>query len=120
MDCGEDSDRFSNPKVPWTLPLLKDITESWQRFMISNDGWNSVCYESHDQPRSISRFVPRELTDNDLVTRRHVARMLATFQAAQSGTLFIYQGQELGMRNIPLDWPITEYKDCETQNKYKE
>jgi alpha-glucosidase len=45
--------------------------------------------------------------------------MLATFIALQSGTLFIYQGQELGMANIPKDWDIKEYKDVETQNMWR-
>jgi alpha-glucosidase len=46
--------------------------------------------------------------------------MLATMCAGQSGTLYIFQGQELGMKNVPQDWDISEYKDIETQNKYKQ
>lgn len=45
--------------------------------------------------------------------------MLATFIGFQSGTLFVYQGQELGMSNLPRDWPIEEYRDVETQNFYQ-
>lgn len=33
-----------------------------------------------------------------------------------SGTLFIYQGQEIGMTNVPETWPASEYKDVEAQN----
>jgi len=42
--------------------------------------------------------------------------MLAILQIAQSGTLFLYQGQELGMKNFPETWGIKEYKDIATQN----
>jgi len=36
------------------------------------------------------------------------------------GTLFIYQGEELGMRNVPRDWPASEYKDIESVNYWKQ
>lgn len=37
-----------------------------------------------------------------------------------TGTLFVYQGQEIGMINAPLEWGIEEYKDIESINYYKE
>lgn len=44
--------------------------------------------------------------------------MLAIFQITQTGTLYIYQGEELGMANAPRSWGIEEYKDVATQNYY--
>jgi oligo-1,6-glucosidase len=38
---------------------------------------------------------------------------------ALSGTLFIYQGQELGMVNFPETWDMSEYKDVDSSNYYK-
>lgn len=38
---------------------------------------------------------------------------------ALSGTLFIYQGQELGMTNFPETWDMSEYKDVDSSNYYK-
>lgn len=38
--------------------------------------------------------------------------------AAMTGTLFIYQGQEIGIINAPKDWPIEEYKDIKSVNYY--
>jgi hypothetical protein len=32
------------------------------------------------------------------------------------GTLYLHQGQELGLVNLPSDWPLEEWKDCKTQN----
>lgn len=45
--------------------------------------------------------------------------MLALMMAALSGTLFIYQGQEIGMTNFPLTWDMSEYKDVDSTNYYK-
>jgi len=45
--------------------------------------------------------------------------MLAILEISQTGTLYIYQGQELGLKNFPRTWGIEEYKDIATQNYYK-
>lgn len=45
--------------------------------------------------------------------------MLALMMAALSGTLFIYQGQELGMTNFPETWGMEEYKDVDSSNYYR-
>ena len=36
------------------------------------------------------------------------------------GTLYLYQGQEIGMINLPSDWPPEEYKDVQTQKLVKQ
>ncbi|KAK9327204.1 hypothetical protein V1520DRAFT_358182 [Lipomyces starkeyi] len=46
--------------------------------------------------------------------------MFATFLALQSGTLFVYQGQKLGMINIPKDREISECCYLETLNWWNE
>jgi glycosidase len=94
---------------------MKTIVNKWQSLMHNNSGWNAIFSENHDQSRTVSRFA------SDLPKHRSVsAKMLATWLACQSGTLFIYQGQELGMRNVPKDWEIEDYKDIETQNYWNE
>jgi glycosidase len=41
-------------------------------------------------------------------------------QTTLSGTLFVYQSEEIGIRNAPADWDIeTECKDIETVNCWK-
>jgi glycosidase len=37
-----------------------------------------------------------------------------------TGTLFIYQGQEIGMTNIPKTWGIEEIKDPDSLNAYND
>ena len=83
--------------------------------MIENDGWNSLYLENHDQSRTVSRW------GSDLPEfRAACSKMFATFLVLQSGTPFVYQGQEIGMINIPLSRPISEYKDIETINAWRE
>jgi glycosidase len=44
--------------------------------------------------------------------------MLATFLLALRGTIFLYQGQELGISH-PENWKIEDYKDVETLKYYE-
>ena len=112
MDIGH-AGKFT-PKE-WSLPELKKIVAKWQTLMRKHSGWNAVFAENHDQARAVSRFA------SDLPAHRiFAAKMLATWLTCLSGTLYIYQGQELGMRNVPEEWPIDEYKDIETQNYWAE
>ncbi|KAK9372331.1 glycoside hydrolase superfamily [Lipomyces chichibuensis] len=99
----------------WTPREFKDIVNKWQVFMQENDGWNALFLENHDWGRSVSRFLSDK---NEL--RKVGAKMLATFIGLQSGTLFLYQGEVLGLANMPKSWPIERYKDLETINYYKQ
>ncbi|KAF2838772.1 glycoside hydrolase family 13 protein [Patellaria atrata CBS 101060] len=99
---------------PWTVPELKRIINSLQRLMIDRSGWNSLFLENHDQPRSVSRY-----TDDSDRWREMGAKLLALMQTTLCGTLFVYQGEEIGMRNMPAEWPIEEYRDVEAVNFWK-
>uniref|UniRef100_A0A8H7ND26 Glycosyl hydrolase family 13 catalytic domain-containing protein n=1 Tax=Bionectria ochroleuca TaxID=29856 RepID=A0A8H7ND26_BIOOC len=97
----------------WKLSELKKTTNKWQRFMYDNDGWNALYLENHDQPRSVSRFA------NDSPEHRAAsAKLIAIFLGFQAGTPFVYQGQEIGMTNVPKDWPMEEYKDVDCLNHW--
>ncbi|KAI0908109.1 glycoside hydrolase family 13 protein [Ustulina deusta] len=96
---------------PWDVKEMKAIVTRWQRIMIERNGWNSVFIENHDNPRSVSRY-----TDDSDEYRCVGAKLLALMQTTLGGTLFVYQGEELGMRNLPKSWDIEEYKDIETVN----
>ncbi|KAK9353592.1 glycoside hydrolase superfamily [Lipomyces doorenjongii] len=99
----------------WTPRQFKNISKKWQVFMQENDGWNALFLENHDSGRSLERFL------NYKPELRSVgAKMLATFIGLQSGTLFLYQGEELGLVNMPKSWPIEKYKDLETLNYHKQ
>ncbi|TDZ20965.1 Alpha-glucosidase [Colletotrichum orbiculare MAFF 240422] len=96
------------------LSALKKITKLWQGAMVRCDGWNTIYMDNHDSGRSLTRYA------SDLPQfRRRAAKMLATYLSTLSGTLFLLQGQEIGMANIPESWPIEEYIDVEGRNYYE-
>jgi glycosidase len=112
MDIGPNG-KFTRRE--WSLPDLKRIVSKWQNLMYKHSGWNAIFSENHDQPRAVSRWA------SDLPAHRtFAAKLLATWLSCLGGTLYIYQGQELGMRNVPQEWPIEEYKDIETRNYWAE
>ncbi|EXK29275.1 trehalose-6-phosphate hydrolase [Fusarium oxysporum f. sp. melonis 26406] len=112
MDHG-DGGKFSPRK--WEMQDLKKIVNKWQTFMYKNKGWNALYLENHDQARTVSRWA-----SDKPAYRALSAKMLSTFLCFQSGTVFVYQGQELGMANMPADWEMTEHRDLETLNHWKE
>ncbi|QGI87407.1 hypothetical protein CEK25_002363 [Fusarium fujikuroi] len=112
MDHG-DGGKFSPRK--WEMQDLKRIVNKWQTFMYKNKGWNALYLENHDQARTVSRWA-----SDKPAYRALSAKMLSTFLCFQSGTVFVYQGQELGMANMPADWEMTEHRDLETLNHWEE
>lgn len=99
----------------WQMSELKEIVSKWQQFMYNNHGWNALFLENHDQARAISRWA-----SDKTQYRQQASKMFATFLGLQSGTVFLYQGQELGMSNIPEEWEMEEFRDLETLNHWQE
>ena len=97
-----------------TLPELKQSILKPQNFLKTPDAWTTVFVENHDQGRSLSRFA----TD-DPKYRVKAGKMLAIMLSTLSGTLFIYQGQEIGMVNIPKDWGPEEIRDVAAMNYWQ-
>ena len=99
----------------WQMDELKSIVNKWQHFMFDNGGWNALYLENHDQARTVSRW-----GSDEPEYQQAAAKMFATFLGLQSGTVFLYQGQELGMSNIPDHWEMEEFRDLETLNHWQE
>lgn len=114
IDSPKGPDRSSLAPRAWKLTEFKTIINKWQAYKRDEGYWNAVYIENHDQARSVSRFG----NDADNRVRTLSAKMLAVMQATQCGTLYVYQGEELGMHNFPRSWPLEEYKDVATQNYY--
>ncbi|MCJ1254882.1 alpha-glucosidase mal12 [Lignoscripta atroalba] len=112
VDLGQGSD-YKYEYEPFTLSDLRSTIDEMQQLISGNDGWATAFMENHDQGRSISRFA-----SDDPKYREHSGKMLAILLVTLTGTLYIYQGQEIGMINCPRDWPIEEYKDIESINYY--
>lgn len=107
----------NGPNGKWDLkPLdlmeLKQSLSRWQ-YALGESGWNSLYFNNHDQPRSLSRF------GNDGEYRIESAKMLATLLHMMKGTPYVYQGEELGMTNVQFE-SIDSYKDIETLQAYSE
>ena len=98
-------------RIPVDFVRLKKILARWQQ-ALSGCGWNSLFWENHDLPRSVSRF------GDEGQFREVSAKMLAIVLHGMQGTPYIYQGEELGMTNIRL--PLEEYRDIETRNMIRE
>lgn len=94
------------------LVELKEVLSKWQT-ELGKEGWNSLYWNNHDQPRIVSRW------GNDEEYREKSAKMLATVLHMMKGTPYVYQGEEIGMTNAYFD-DILLYKDIETLNIYKE
>ena len=90
----------------WSVKDLARVISKWQRAMYEHDGWNSVFVENHDNPRSVSRYC----NDSDSY-REYGAKLLALMQTTLSGTLFVYQGEELGMRNVWASICLSTYSN---------
>lgn len=93
------------------LRELKASFARWQNGL--GDGWNSLYWDNHDQPRAVSRF-----GDDDPEYRELSAKALAGVLHLHRGTPFVYQGEELGMTNVPFDH-IEDFRDIESVNHYR-
>ncbi|EPE27657.1 (Trans)glycosidase [Glarea lozoyensis ATCC 20868] len=110
MDFGVDGKYGHNAFKP---SYLKKLTKLWQEAMPKFEGWNAVYLDNHDSGRSLSRYA------SDLPEYRETAaKMLATYLCTLSGSLFLLQGQEIGMANVPREWGIEDYIDVEGRNAY--
>lgn len=95
------------------LPDLKAVLNRWQTYL-EGKAWNSLYWSNHDQPRIVSRL------GNDTEAYRELsAKMLATCLHMMKGTPYIYQGEELGMTNVPFA-SMDEFRDIESINAYRE
>lgn len=75
-------------------------------------GFLSNIIENHDEPRGVSRYIP----EGDCCDESK--KMLAALNFMLRGLPFIYQGQELGMENVPFA-SIDEVDDISTHDEYR-
>ena len=91
---------------------LKDILQSWQLKMSKHGGWNALFFSNHDQPRTVSRF------GDDENYHYQSATMLAALMYLMRGTPYIYQGEEIGLKNAGFT-EIKSYRDVESLNYFE-
>ena len=95
------------------LREMKAVLTKWQKGL-ENIAWNSLFWENHDQPRSVSRYA-----EDSPEYRELSAKMLATCLHMMQGTPYIYQGEELGMTNAPFE-DVSDFRDLDSINAYRE
>ena len=74
-------------------------------------GFKANIIENHDEPRGASRFLPSYAQTPDGI------KILGTISLLLRGIPFIYQGQEIGMRNAKWN-SMEEFDDISTKDQY--
>lgn len=98
----------------WTVSELAKLTHQLQTYVDGHNAWQTTLLESRDTARSVSRFA------NDSLKFHSVSgKLLCLYTTMLSGTLFLYQGMEIAMTNVPSFWSQDEYVDVQTINFLK-
>lgn len=79
---------------------------------IGGIGFLSNILENHDEPRGVSRYIPK----GECFPQSK--KLLAALNFMLRGLPFIYQGQEIGMENVPFS-SIDEVDDISTLDEYQ-
>lgn len=108
IDLRDETDWSSREE--WKLTDLKRIISESQKKTEKN-GWYAVFFENHDQPRALDRYFSG-VSDSNMA-----GKVIGTLMYTMRGTSFLYQGQELGLRNVQWD-NIDDYNDVSTKNHY--
>ena len=98
--------------IEMSLPKFKKVFSDWDA-KLANKGWGSIFLGNHDFSRMVSRF------GNDKEYRETSAKLLALLLFTMRGTVYVYQGDEIGMTNVAYP-DISFYNDVETLNAWKE
>ncbi|KAI1623433.1 glucan 1,6-alpha-glucosidase [Exophiala viscosa] len=105
------------PHETWqhSLPELKAAIQKTQSLLDFPHTWATVFAENHDQPRNLST-----LGTEGPKYRIKSTQLLAILFATLSGTLFVYQGQEIGMMNVPRGEGSKYFQDVCSLNYLKD
>ncbi|GAA6008276.1 hypothetical protein JCM10207_000063 [Rhodosporidiobolus poonsookiae] len=117
MDLDHKGGRYPLMRKDYKLSEFKYWTEFSQELADPKLKAHALTYiENHDQARCISRFAS-DAPEHRLAS----SKLLATYLLTLSGSIIVYEGQEIGMINCPKDWSIEkEYKDVNTINTLRQ
>ncbi|AAT27549.1 alpha,alpha-phosphotrehalase [[Mycoplasma] mobile] len=102
-------------KFIYKKPDIKKLNEIFDTSFTETqklNGYLAVFLNNHDQPRAVSRFIDEEFHNVG-------AKMLGMLTLSLPGDTYIYQGEEIGMKNPNFE-NKEDYKDVETLNYFKE
>lgn len=114
----EHVDTWDPPFGKWTRARFdfikhKKIFFKWQN-AVAHKAWMALFLGNHDQPRQVSRF-----GDDRPKWRERSAKLLALSIHLMQGTPYIFEGDELGMTNVPFA-KISDYRDIEARNAWRD
>lgn len=108
LDVASGSEWFK--RIDWSVRDLNDKIMASQ-MALQKYGWCANFIENHDQPRAASKYL-REAEANP-----NAVKALAAMYFFLRGMPFIYQGQELGMRNFARK-SVGEFNDLSSIDQY--
>jgi len=96
----------------YDLNLYRDYIIKWQTGLGTSCRM-SLFFNNHDNPRMISKITKNKALHSAL------AKLLAVLQFTLCGTVFVYQGDEMGLGNYDFT-SIGQISDVEARNYYAE
>nr|OQO17379.1 hypothetical protein B0A51_15530 [Rachicladosporium sp. CCFEE 5018] len=107
-----DKHEVLSPGQGFLIPEMKDCIAKTQSLISGTGGeaWTTSFAENHDQVRSIRRWV----TDHPDYWSR-ACKLMCILECTLSGTLFVFQGQEIGMHNMPSHFGPADFRDIDAQ-----
>lgn len=104
-------DETWHKRVDWEVEDFRKVVFDSQK-SIQKYGWSANFIENHDQPRATTKI----LRENDENIK--AIKMLAAIYFFLRGTPYIYQGQELGMKNF-VRKSARDFHDIQSIDSYK-
>ncbi len=108
-----DVDEWDRGHANWSVTDLKQIIFEYHAAIQAVAGWTANVLENHDQPRVLSKLIKDKRYQTPTA-----AKALATMYYFLPGVPFIYQGQEIGMKNFERQ-SIKEFNDVSSLNNYQ-
>lgn len=109
----KDGDEWFRGQNDWTVSELRQLIFDSQKGIKSADSWFANVLENHDQPRVLSKLIEKAKNRTPTATKA-----LAMMYFFLPGDPFIYQGQEIGMKNFTRN-NINKFNDISSLNNYQ-
>jgi alpha-glucosidase len=97
---------FDFLQQPWKPRSFQRTIAKWDRLLASQDSWPCYVLSNHDNPRHAGRY-GRGVSVSEADAR---AKIAAALLLTLRGTPFIYSGEEIGLRDVPIpsheEWDV--------------
>jgi len=112
VDTDDDNELTPGKWAKGTVDVTK-IKQSFNHWhdVFKENGWNTVYWHNHDQPRIVSHY------GDDAQYHNRSAKMLLYTLYFLPGTPIVYFGEEIGMTNVDYQ-KLDDFKDVEVFTEY--